>query len=196
MRGVDEVENSITVATGGGGFVELSGITEKSASKGGLTERGLVARRCIVCYRSPEARRGDVTLPVVSAELTEVIRESVQRHAWAADLAVGHLLTATGGAGTCCAGAGCAGADAGERPADAPARNGRVGQGLLQPVFALGVPFGIGQVPGRGCFQEGPRQADPVPPGNSIVLLTCPFRLRGWCGDGWLTRCCSRSSVC
>ncbi len=36
----------------------------------------------------------------------------------------------------------------------------------------------------------------PVPPGNSIVLLTCPLRLRGWCGDGWLTRCCSRSSVC
>jgi hypothetical protein len=35
-----------------------------------------------------------------------------------------------------------------------------------------------------------------VPPGNSIVLLTCPFRLRSWCGDGWLTRCCSRSSVC
>jgi putative transposase len=35
-----------------------------------------------------------------------------------------------------------------------------------------------------------------VAPGNSIVLLTCPFRLRGWCGDGWPTRCCSRSSVC
>jgi hypothetical protein len=28
------------------------------------------------------------------------------------------------------------------------------------------------------------RQAALVPPGNSIVLLTCPFRLRGWCGDG------------
>jgi hypothetical protein len=25
---------------------------------------------------------------------------------------------------------------------------------------------------------------EPVPPGNSIVSLTCPFRLRGWCGDG------------
>jgi hypothetical protein len=36
----------------------------------------------------------------------------------------------------------------------------------------------------------------PVPPGNSIVSLTCPFRLRGWCGDGWLTRGCSRSSAC
>jgi hypothetical protein len=27
---------------------------------------------------------------------------------------------------------------------------------------------------------------DPVPPENSIVSLTCSFRLRGWCGDGWL----------
>ena len=35
-----------------------------------------------------------------------------------------------------------------------------------------------------------------VPPGNSIGSLTCPLRLRGCCGDGWLTRCCSRSSVC
>jgi putative transposase len=26
-----------------------------------------------------------------------------------------------------------------------------------------------------------------VPPGNSIVLLTCSLRLRGWCCDGWLT---------
>jgi hypothetical protein len=38
--------------------------------------------------------------------------------------------------------------------------------------------------------------SNPVPPGNSIGSLTCPFRQRGWCGDGWLTRCCSRSSVC
>jgi hypothetical protein len=37
---------------------------------------------------------------------------------------------------------------------------------------------------------------DPVPPGNSIASLTWPFSLRGWCGDGWLTRCCSRSSAC
>ena len=38
--------------------------------------------------------------------------------------------------------------------------------------------------------------ASPMPPGNSIVLLVCPFRRRGWCGDGWLTRCCSRSCIC
>jgi transposase, IS6 family len=37
---------------------------------------------------------------------------------------------------------------------------------------------------------------DVVPAGNSIVSLTCSFRLRGWCGDGWLTRCCSRSPTC
>ena len=28
-----------------------------------------------------------------------------------------------------------------------------------------------------------------VPLGNSITSLTWPFSLRGWCGDGWLTRC-------
>jgi hypothetical protein len=39
-------------------------------------------------------------------------------------------------------------------------------------------------------------RGDPVPPGNSIVLLTCPFCLRGWCCDGWLNGCCSRSFVC
>ena len=31
---------------------------------------------------------------------------------------------------------------------------------------------------------------------DSIALLTCPFCLRGWCGDGWLTGCCSRPFVC
>ena len=39
--------------------------------------------------------------------------------------------------------------------------DGGVGQGLLQPVLAQGVPLGVGQVPGRGGFQEGLRQADP-----------------------------------
>ena len=29
----------------------------------------------------------------------------------------------------------------------------------------------------------------PVPPGNWIASLTCPFRLRGLCGDGWLAGC-------
>jgi hypothetical protein len=42
----------------------------------------------------------------------------------------------------------------------------------------------------------GARLFDLVPPENSIASLTCPFRLRGWCGAGWLARCCSRSSVC
>jgi hypothetical protein len=36
----------------------------------------------------------------------------------------------------------------------------------------------------------------PVPPRNSIVSLTCPFRVRGWRGAGWLARCWSRSLVC
>ena len=62
------------------------------------------------------------------------------------------------GAGSGCAGSGRARTDAGERPADALAGDGGVGQGLLQPVLAQGVPFGVGQVPGRGCFQEGLRQ--------------------------------------
>ncbi len=35
----------------------------------------------------------------------------------------------------------------------------------------------------------------PVPPGNSIVSLTCLFACAAGCGDGWLARCCSRSSV-
>ena len=30
---------------------------------------------------------------------------------------------------------------------------------------------------------------EPVPPENSIVSLTCSFRLRGWCGDGWRAGC-------
>jgi hypothetical protein len=34
------------------------------------------------------------------------------------------------------------------------------------------------------------RRTSPVPLGNSIMSLTSPFRRRGWCGDGWLTRCC------
>ena len=60
-----------------------------------------------------------------------------------------------------CAGgaAGRAGADAGQRPAGALARDGGVGQGLFQPVLAQGVPLGVGQVPRRGGFQEGLRQA-------------------------------------
>ena len=33
------------------------------------------------------------------------------------------------------------------------------------------------------------RSRDDVPLGNSITSLTWPFSLRGWCGDGWLTRC-------
>jgi hypothetical protein len=36
----------------------------------------------------------------------------------------------------------------------------------------------------------------PVALGNSIVSLTWPFSLRGCGGDGWLTRCCSRSPAC
>ena len=54
------------------------------------------------------------------------------------------------------------------------------------------------QAPGarKGRPDNRGRAAGAVPLGNSIVSLTCPFRQRGWCGDGWLTRCCSRSSVC
>jgi hypothetical protein len=50
--------------------------------------------------------------------------------------------------------------------------------------------------PARRDAASRPAGRDAVPPGNSIVSLTCSFRLRGWCGDGWLARCCSRSSAC
>jgi hypothetical protein len=41
--------------------------------------------------------------------------------------------------------------------------------------------------PGRPATAADPPARDPVPSGNSIVLLTCPFCLRGWCCDSWLT---------
>ena len=141
--------------------MELGGVTVQAASVGGVTERGLVAGEGVVCRCGPEACRGELALPVVPAVLIEVIREPVQRPARDAGLAVSQLLIAVPGAGSGGAGSGRAGTDAGERPADAFAGDGRVGQGLLQPVLAQGVPFGVGQVPGRGCFQEGLRQADP-----------------------------------
>jgi hypothetical protein len=50
--------------------------------------------------------------------------------------------------------------------------------------------------PGPGAGTGRAVAADGVPPENSIVSLTCLFLQRGWRGDGWLTRCCSRSSAC
>jgi hypothetical protein len=89
--------------------------------------------------------------------LVEVVRESVQRHGHDADPAVGQLLIPVRGTGSGRTGSGRAGADAGERPADAFAGNGGVGQGLLQSVLAEPIPVGVSQVAGGGCFQERQR---------------------------------------
>jgi hypothetical protein len=61
-------------------------------------------------------------------------------------------------------------------------------------------PFRTARFNGHCALLDGscthPCVVTGVPLGNSIVSLTCPLRLRGWCGDGRLTRCCSRSPVC
>jgi hypothetical protein len=94
--------------------------------------------------------------------LVQVIGQPVHRAAaGGARLPAGRLVIAVPGTGPGRAGPAWAGADAGQRPAHALARDGGVGQGLLQPVLAQGIPLGVGQVPGRGGFQERARQADP-----------------------------------
>ena len=79
VRRVAEVENSAEVAAGGGVLVELGGVTVQAASVGGITQRGLVAGEGVACRCGPEACRGELALPVLSAVLIEVIREPVQR---------------------------------------------------------------------------------------------------------------------
>jgi hypothetical protein len=63
------------------------------------------------------------------------------------------------------------------------------------PVGVVDVPAGTGAdgVADRVGYPSAGVVAgvEPVPLGNSITLLTCPFRQRGWCGDDWLTGCCS-----
>ena len=160
VRSLDKVENGSEVAAGGGVLEELGGETVQAAGCGGSSECGLVAGKGVACRRSPETRWGKLALAIVSAVLIEVIRKPVHRHARDAGLAVGQLLIAAPGAAPGRAGSARARADAGQRPTNALARVGRVGQGLLQPVLAQGVPLGVGQVPGRGLFQERLRQID------------------------------------
>ncbi len=160
-RRTAEVKNSVEVAVGGGIFVKLGGGTVEAAIVGGITQPGLVGGGSMICRCSPEACRGELVLPVAPTVLIEVIREPVQRPARDVGRIAGQLLTAVLGAGSGCAGSGRGRADAGERAADAFAWDGRVVPGLFQhvlPVPVQGVPFGAGQVPGRGCFQEGLRQ--------------------------------------
>ena len=104
----------MTVAAGGGVFVELGGVPVQAASVGGITERGLVVREGVVCRCGPEPCRGELALPVVPAVLVEVIGEPVHRAAAEISRAAGPLVIAVPGAGP-----GRAGADAGEGPGDA-----------------------------------------------------------------------------
>ena len=158
-----EVGNSVEVAAGGGVFVELGGVVVQAAGVGGS-------------HRVRPGRRGRRGLPRRSRSLRGKL--ALAGGAGRADRGNPRAGTAARprpglrpaahrcpGAGPG-RGSGRARADAGERPADAFARDGRVGQGLLQPVLAQGVPFGVGQVPGRGCFQEGLRQRRSPCPGG------------------------------
>jgi len=160
LRRVGEVQNSAEVAIGGGDFVQLGGVTVQTARVGGVTKRGLVAGQGVICGGCPERGRGELALVAVPAVLVQVVREPVQRSARDAGRAVGQLLIVVLGAGPGGAGSGREGADAGKRTADAFAGDGRIGQGLLQPVLVLGqlIPLGAGQVPGRGCFRGSLRQ--------------------------------------
>jgi hypothetical protein len=69
-----------------------------------------------------------------------------------------------------------------------PLARWRLGAGI-----GANLAHGLGQGPIGALVSAWPAL---VPLGNSSVSLTWPFRLRGGCGDGWLTRCCSRSSAC
>ena len=151
-RETAEVEGGAGVTSCGGVLVQLGGVPVQAAGVGGAPERGLVAGRG-VRGGGPELRRGDLAGAVRPAVLVQVVREPVQRPRGASQ--IGRLVPA--GAGR--PGRAGAGADAGQRPADALGRDGGVGQGLFQPVLAKGVPLGVGQVPRRGGFQEGLRQA-------------------------------------
>jgi hypothetical protein len=147
VRRAGEIESSVQVTAGGGVLMQLGGVPVQATIVSGVPECGLIGGGGVGGRRGPEACRRDLVLAVVPAVLIEVVGEPEER------------LIAVPGAGG--AGAGRAGADEGERPADAIAGDGRIGQGLLPPVPAQGVPFGARQVFGRGCFQERPRQADP-----------------------------------
>ena len=156
VRNVAEVEGGVGVAGCGGVLAQLGGVPVQAAGVGGVAERGLVAGRGVRGGCGPELRRGDLAGAVRPAVLVQVVRQPVQRPR--RDLRAGGLVAAVAGGGSGRAGAG-AGAGAGQRSAGALARDGGVGQGLVRPVLAEGVPLGVGQVPGRGGFQEGLRQA-------------------------------------
>jgi hypothetical protein len=152
VQDVDKARASARVAASGGAFEELRGgpVEAASASAGG--EGGEV------CWPGaggggPETRRRDQGVPVAAAVLVEVVGQPVQRRS----------IVASARRAPGVVRAGVAGADAGQRPADALARGGGVGQSLLQPVLGQLVPVGVGQVPGRGCFQEGARQVGAHP---------------------------------
>ena len=158
-RTVGEVVSGIRVTGCGCVLVQLGGGAVQAAGVGSMPEQGLVTGGGVGSRCGPEACRGDLVLAVRAAVLIQVVGEPVHRAVGGASLAGGRLAVAVRGAGPGLAGPGRARADAGQRPADALARDGGVGQGLVQPVLAQGVPFGVGQVPGRGRLQEDLLQA-------------------------------------
>ena len=151
-RRIAEVEGGAEVTGCGGVLMQVGSVPVQAADVGSVTERGLVAGRGVRDGRGPELRREDLAGAVRPAMLVQVVREPVQRPRDSSH-AAGLVSAVAGGA------AGRAGADAGQWPAGALARDGGVGQGLFQPVLAQPVPLGLGQVPRRGSFQEGLRQA-------------------------------------
>ena len=143
-RRAGEIESSMHVAAAGGVLMQLGGVPILAAIVRGVSECGLVGGGGVAGRRGPEACGGKPVFTVVSAVLIEVVGKPEERLI---------AVPGTGGAGS-----GWVRVDEGERPADALARDGHIGQGLLPPVPAQGVPFGAAQVPGGGCFQEGLRQ--------------------------------------
>jgi predicted kinase len=65
--------------------------------------------------------------------------------------------------------------------------SGRLGAGKSSLAEPLAAELGYSLVT-KDLIKE--TLHDAVPPRNSITPLTCPFRQRGWRGDGWLARCC------
>ena len=124
------------VALGGGVLAQAGCVAKQAAVLASSGEGWQVAWGGEATCRPPEFCRGYVTPTGATAVLLKVVRQPVNRP--------GGRDGAADGAGT----------DAGQRTSDAPARGGGVGEGLFQPVLAEPVPVGVGQVAGRGRFQE------------------------------------------
>jgi len=130
-EGIDETDASAGVAASGGVLEELCCGPVQATSVGGIAEYGLVAWEGVICGCGPEACRRELAVSVIPTVLFKVIREPVQRRARDAGRTLSWLLIVVPGTESWWAGSTRARTDAGQRAADALARNGRVGQGLL-----------------------------------------------------------------